>query len=113
MNGFTPDESESCRRLLELALAEDLGAAGDRTSRALIPSEQRGRAAFVARAAGVVAGLPAAAQVCATVNRELHFQPLVEDGTRVERDALLATVSGPLRSILAAERTALNFLQRL
>src|SRR5437899_525442 len=109
MNGFLADEAEACRRLLELALAEDLGVFGDRTSRALIPEEQVGQAAFVARTAGAVAGLPAAAMVC----EKLQFTPMIDDGQEVERGTVLATVAGSLRGILAAERTALNFLQRL
>jgi nicotinate-nucleotide pyrophosphorylase (carboxylating) len=98
---------------VDLALAEDLGVTGDRTSRALIPADQAGRASFVARKPGVVAGLPAAAIVCAAVDPKLTFEPKLEDGVSVERGTTLAIVSGPLRSILAAERTALNFLQRL
>lgn len=113
MTAFTPAEAAACRRLVELALAEDLGSAGDRTSTALIPLDQPGRAAFVARTAGVVAGLPAAALVCEAVDGALAFTPAVADGSRLERGVVLATVAGPLRSILAAERTALNFLQRL
>ena len=109
MIGFTSDEAVACRRLVDLALAEDLGAFGDRTSRALIPPEQLGRAAFVARTGGVVAGLPAAAMVCA----KLNFTAMLDDGTTVERSTVIATVAGSLREILAAERTALNFLQRL
>src|SRR5690606_18838595 len=76
-------------------------------------AERSGEAAFVARVRGVVAGLPAAAAVCAAVDEQLTFSPVVADGTIVEKGTILATVSGPLRSILAAERTALNFLQRL
>lgn len=110
---FSPAETAACRRLVDLALAEDLGDAGDRTSTALIPAGQPGRAAFVARTPGVAAGLPAAALVCAAVGPALTFTPAVEDGARLERGTVLATVAGPLRSILAAERTALNFLQRL
>ncbi|MBN9517305.1 carboxylating nicotinate-nucleotide diphosphorylase [bacterium] len=113
MTAFTPDESAACRRLVELALSEDLGSAGDRTSLALIPAHQLGRAAFVARSEGVVAGLPAAAMVCAAVDPALAFAPARPDGSALTRGTLLATVAGPLRSILAAERTALNFLQRL
>ncbi len=113
MTAFTPAEAAACRRLVELALAEDLGDAGDRTSTALIPATQAGKAAFVARTEGIVAGLPAAAMVCAAVDPALAFAPAVADGTRLERGTVLATVAGPLRSILAAERTALNFLQRL
>lgn len=113
MTAFTPDEAAACRRLVELALAEDLGTAGDRTSLALIPAGQPGRAAFVARTEGVVAGLPAAALVCAAVDSALVFTPVCPDGSPLDRGTVLATVAGPLRAILAAERTALNFLQRL
>lgn len=113
MTPFTPDEAAACRRLVDLALAEDLGTTGDRTTLATIPAESTARAAFVARRPGVVAGLPAAAAVCRAVDPALTFAPSAPDGSRVDRGATLATVSGPLRSILSAERTALNFLQRL
>jgi nicotinate-nucleotide pyrophosphorylase (carboxylating) len=107
------DEEQACRRLVELAMAEDLGATGDRTSRALMTGDQPGRAAFVVRTPGVVAGLPAAAMVCAAADSRLAFEPQVADGMAVGPGTTVATVFGPLRSILAAERTALNFLQRL
>lgn len=113
MSPFSPDEAAACRRLIDLALAEDLGSTGDRTSLSTIPAETRSRAAFVARTAGVVAGLPAAELVCRAVDPSLTFAHDIADGSRVERGTKLATVSGSLRSILAAERTALNFLQRL
>src|SRR5688572_26419284 len=113
MTAFTPDEAATCRRLVELALAEDFGPSGDRTSLALIPADQPGRAAFVARTPGVVAGLPAVAPVCSAVDSSLSVIQLLPDGSAVERGTVLAEVSGSLRSILAAERTALNFLQRL
>ncbi len=113
MSQFSPDEATACRRLVDLALAEDLGPIGDRTSRALIPADQMGTAAFVVRTEGVVAGLPAARMVCEAVSADLVFKPVISDGTRIEKGGSLATVSGPLRAILAAERTALNFLQRL
>jgi nicotinate-nucleotide pyrophosphorylase (carboxylating) len=113
MTPFTSDEHAACRTLVELAHAEDLGTTGDRTSMALIPADQSATAAFVARSAGVVAGLPAARMVCGSVERSLPFEPRVDDGERVERGHVLAVVSGSLRGILAVERTALNFLQRL
>ncbi len=112
-HSLTAAEAGAADALIRLALAEDLGAAGDRTSLATIPEATQGRAAFVARSAGVVAGLPVAARVCAAVSAELTFTASVPDGTPTERGTELATVSGPLRAILAAERTALNFLQRL
>ena len=113
MSSFTPAEDATCRRLVSMALEEDLGTAGDVTSQAIIPADLQGSAAFVARADGVIAGLPAAALVCAAVDARLFFQPLLSDGSRVQPGDRLAVVSGPMRGILAAERTALNFLQRL
>jgi len=113
MSTFTPDEAAACRRLIDLALAEDLGTTGDRTSLATIPPETRGRAALVARSPGVVAGLPAAELVCAAVDPALKFAISIPDGSRIERGTVLATITGPLQSLLVAERTALNFLQRL
>jgi nicotinate-nucleotide pyrophosphorylase (carboxylating) len=110
---FTAAEQAACSKLVQLALHEDLGTAGDLTSNAIIPLELTGQAAFVARVNGVVAGLPAAALVCSAVDAKLRFQPLVEDGAKVQHGQRLATISGPMRSLLAAERTALNFLQRL
>jgi nicotinate-nucleotide pyrophosphorylase (carboxylating) len=96
-----------------VALAEDLDQAGDRTSRATIPAELPGRAAFIARVAGVVAGLPVVALVLEAVDRTVQFERLVGDGAVVAPGDHLATVAGPMRSILTAERTALNFMQRL
>jgi nicotinate-nucleotide pyrophosphorylase (carboxylating) len=113
MTPFTPDEQAACRKLVELALAEDLGTSGDRTSAALIPEKKTARALFVARSAGVVAGLAAASEVCGAVELPLFFLPWVKDGDAVPPAKPIAAVAGPLRSILAAERTALNFLQRL
>jgi nicotinate-nucleotide pyrophosphorylase (carboxylating) len=104
-----PDEAAAARTLVQLAWAEDLGRFGDRTSRALIPAEQQASARFVLRADGVVAGLPVAAMVC----EKLRFTPVLDDGATVSGGTAIATVSGSLREILAAERTALNFLQRL
>jgi nicotinate-nucleotide pyrophosphorylase (carboxylating) len=110
---FTPADAEACRRLVEWALQEDLGALGDLTSQAIIPAEFQGRAVFRTRSEGVVAGLPAAELVFATLHSTLQFQSVVPDGARVTRGDQLALVAGPMRAILAGERTALNFLQRL
>lgn len=103
----------AARALIALALAEDLGETGDRTSLATIPAEATATVAFVARARGVVAGVSVAEMVCAAVDASLTFRGELADGSPVQRGTLIATVSGSLRSILAAERTALNFLQRL
>ena len=106
-------ETAAALALIALALPEDLGKFGDRTSLATIPADKRATALFVARRDGVVAGLPVAKLVCDAVDPRLFFEPKLTDGAIVSPGAVLATLSGSLRSILAAERTALNFLQRL
>jgi nicotinate-nucleotide pyrophosphorylase (carboxylating) len=113
MNTLTPAEAAAAKSLITLALAEDLGTAGDRTAQATIPATAVGRAAFVARAVGIVAGLPVAELVLHEVDPQLTFTPLVADGTPATPGKRLAIAAGPMRSVLAAERTALNFLQRL
>lgn len=105
-------ESLACRRLIELALEEDVGP-GDLTSQTILPESLVGRAVFVARVPGVVAGLPAAAMVFATLDSQVAFRSLIEDGTAVTAGTPLAEVRGPMRSLLTGERAALNFLQHL
>lgn len=113
MSTFTPSETAACRALIELALREDLGEQGDLTSLAFLPPDQMGNATLVARSPGILAGLPAAALVVAMVDPRIEFQPLREDGAALQPGERIATVRGPMRSILTAERTALNFVQRL
>jgi nicotinate-nucleotide pyrophosphorylase (carboxylating) len=110
---FTAAETEACRRLVELALQEDLGTAGDLTSLAVISPDRMGRAVLVARAAGVLAGLPAVRLTLAAVEPRLELHTLNEDGAALMPGDRLAIISGPMRGILSGERTALNFLQRL
>ncbi|MCX6866117.1 MAG: carboxylating nicotinate-nucleotide diphosphorylase [Verrucomicrobia bacterium] len=98
--------------LIDLALAEDLGA-GDVTSRYFIPADRHARAFVTARKAGVVSGVDLAARVFSTIDPKLIVDILIPDGSRVSDGALLIRVEGKARSILAAERTALNFLQHL
>jgi len=95
------------------ALEEDLGRAGDITSQAIIPAELRASALMAARKQGVVAGLPAAAKAFALIDPELVFEPLIAEGGHVASGAPAARVSGSARSILIAERVALNFVSRL
>jgi nicotinate-nucleotide pyrophosphorylase (carboxylating) len=103
------------QRIVYTALAEDLGdPPRDVTSEATIPGDQVDTAELVARAPGVVAGLPVAAQVfAATSGGTATFEQLVEEGSRVQRGDVLAVVGGPTRSLLTAERTALNLLCRM
>ncbi len=94
------------------ALAEDVGS-GDITSESTIPPDLRLKGDLVAKQVGVIAGLEVAALVFAAVDTAIQFTPLVNDGDRVTRGTVVARVFGPARSILTAERTALNFLQRM
>ena len=101
------------RETVARALAEDLDDAGDVTARATIPAELSGRAELVSRADGVVAGLRLVAEVYAQHDPEVRVELLVADGDRATVGDVLATVTGPLRSILTGERTALNLVTHL
>jgi nicotinate-nucleotide pyrophosphorylase (carboxylating) len=98
--------------LIELAFAEDIGL-GDITTEAIIPSARSAVGKIVAKSSGIIAGLPIAGRVFEKIDATLRFQPLVNDGDRVAEMTPIATVEGSAKSILIAERAALNFLQRL
>ena len=100
-------------RIVAAALAEDLGAAGDITTEAIVPADAAGKAAIVARQAGVVAGLDLAEAAFKTLDPEASFTRIVEDGGSVAAGGKIATVAGKARAILTGERTALNFVGRL
>ncbi len=99
--------------LLRLALAEDLGRAGDLTTEATVPLEATASALLVARRGGSIAGLPMAERVFALLDPAVRFESLVADGDVVTAATTLARVSGPARAILTGERTALNLLGHL
>ncbi len=99
--------------ILQLAVAEDLGTAGDWTSNALTPEDAVGRANVVARQPGVVAGLPAAEQTLAAFDPRLKWTPQTEDGSPVSSGQCVGAIAGPVRGMLAAERVLLNLLGRL
>lgn len=98
--------------IVELALAEDIGA-GDVTSLATVEAETQASGTIVAKAEGVISGLEIARYVFWRVDPAIVFDPAVVDGERVAVGALIASVGGPARAILAGERLALNLLQRL
>lgn len=110
---FTSEESLACEQLVRLALQEDLGQRGDLTSLALLPPDLQGQAFFVARAPGVLAGLPAVQIVCRAHDPSLQLEPRLPEGSPLVPGSILAVLCGSMRSILSCERTALNFLQRL
>jgi nicotinate-nucleotide pyrophosphorylase (carboxylating) len=98
------------RRLVEAALAEDLGILGDITSLACVGDDQTAQGAFVAREGGVLAGTALATETFRALDLELEVKWSAHDGDAVEPRTELGRVSGSLRAILAGERTALNFL---
>ncbi|WP_179363824.1 carboxylating nicotinate-nucleotide diphosphorylase [Rhizobium sophoriradicis] len=99
--------------LVRAALLEDLGLAGDITSAAVIPREHRSTVVMAARQPGVIAGLDAADLAFTLVDPEIVLRRHVEDGDTVKPGDVIATIEGPSRGLLTAERTALNFLGHL
>lgn len=102
----------NARALIDAAIAEDVGD-GDVTSTYFISEGTRSKARIVAREPGVVAGMDVAEAVFMSIDKGIGFWKLLEDGAAFEKGDTLIEVEGRTRSILTAERTALNFLQRL
>ena len=99
--------------VVRAALLEDLGRAGDITTDALVPPDARAETALVARQPGVVAGLDFALTAFRLLDPAITATVDLPDGTRLAPGDRIATISGPARGILTAERTALNFLCHL
>ncbi|OYD17375.1 nicotinate-nucleotide diphosphorylase (carboxylating) [candidate division WOR-3 bacterium JGI_Cruoil_03_51_56] len=100
------------RQLIRTALAEDLGK-GDITSQLTVPALHKSSGLVIARSSGTLAGIGVCAKVFRAVDATLKFKALKADGAEFKNGSILASVTGRTRSILTAERTALNFLQRL
>ena len=113
---MTTVDQAAVAEIVAAALAEDLGGPDgvDVTSVATIPADQVDTADLVARAPGVVAGLAVAAEVFNQATRgAARFEAVVNDGDVIHQGDILATVTGPTRGLLTAERTALNLLCRM
>jgi len=95
------------------ALGEDLGEAGDVTSKATIGPGLKVRAEILVKSPGVIAGLAVAERTFAYLDDALEFKAFFDDGAQVEAGTRIAEVSGDALAVLAGERTALNFLQHL
>lgn len=98
--------------LLSSWLSEDLGR-GDRTTQGLINTEMTSTAKWVAKADGVVAGLPIASRVFYLLDPQLQFTPAIADGEPCQTGQVIAELSGAIGSLLMGERTALNLVMRL
>ncbi|MGZ2434423.1 nicotinate-nucleotide pyrophosphorylase (carboxylating) [Rhizobium redzepovicii] len=99
--------------LVRAALLEDLGLAGDITSASVIPNDHRSTVVMAARQPGVIAGLDAAELAFTLVDPEITMRRHLQDGDAVKPGDAIATIEGPSRGLLTAERTALNFLGHL
>ncbi len=99
--------------LVRRALEEDLGRAGDLTSDAILPPDLKAEAAVLARKAGRIAGLEAATSAFRILDATMEIDLKTQDGRDAGAGETLAVVRGPARSLLSAERTALNLLGRL
>jgi nicotinate-nucleotide pyrophosphorylase (carboxylating) len=106
---LSPEETE---RLVRAALEEDR-AFEDITTLATVPAESRARAALVARADGVIAGLPLAMAAFRVLDPAVEMHVQAGDGSRVTRGTTVLALEGSARALLSAERVALNFAQRL
>ncbi|MFH1331129.1 MAG: carboxylating nicotinate-nucleotide diphosphorylase [Actinomycetota bacterium] len=113
MNGFRQPPSLLYEPVVEAALREDLGRAGDLTTDAVVPAEATATARLVARCEGRVAGLEIACRAFTMLDLRVHVDFRAADGDDVAAGDTLALVSGPARAILSAERVALNLLGRL
>lgn len=98
--------------LIELAFEEDIGI-GDITTESTVSSTQRGVGTLLAKSDGIIAGLPIAERAFLKLDSELIFRAFVNDGDAINSGTPIGEVQGAAKSILIAERTALNFLQRL
>lgn len=101
------------RILAEMALEEDLRDRGDITSFYFVDASHQSTGVIVSREDSVISGHEIAAHVCAAVDPDLHYGAVIEDGAGAEPGDVVSEISGSTRSILTAERTMLNFMQRL
>jgi len=108
----TTPEMVNAIALIEAALSEDVGK-GDRTSQWTVPAESRSEAVIVAKQRLIVAGLAAAAEVFRAVDSDLSVELRTDDAKELDVGDVVMAIEGPTRSLLTAERTALNFLAHL
>ena len=99
-------------QLIDLALEEDIGP-GDVTSEFFVPADREGRAFLVAKSVGVVAGVEIGAEVFSRVDAGIEVNMMLQDGSAIAPGAYVMEAAGKARSLLTAERTVINFVQRL
>jgi nicotinate-nucleotide pyrophosphorylase (carboxylating) len=110
---WDPSVEEDCQQIIRLAVREDLDRMFDWTTVCLVPSGALAKAAVVSRQPGVAAGLKAAELALSEMDAQVTWSPKVEEGARIAQGETLATIAGPARSLLTAERILLNLIGRL
>lgn len=105
-------KEELIDQLLDLAFAEDIGD-GDHTTLSTIPAEAMGRSRLIIKEEGILAGVKEAEKVLHKVDPTIKMDVLFQDGTEVKPGDIAFTAEGPVRSLLIAERTMLNIMQRM
>ncbi len=105
-------KEELINQLLDLAFAEDIGD-GDHTTLSTIPADAMGRSRLIIKEEGVLAGVKEAEKVLHKVDPSIKMNVMIEDGARVKPGDIAFTAEGPVRSLLIAERTMLNIMQRM
>ena len=99
--------------VIHSAIREDMGDRGDLTSLSTLTDEMTGQGQLIAKSTGILAGVPLLNLLFQTIDSSVQVEILTEDGQQVQAGVLIARLKGKMRSILSAERTALNFIQRL
>lgn len=106
------NKEELIDQLLDLAFAEDLGD-GDHTTLSTIPADAQGRSRLIIKEDGILAGVDVAEKVLHKVDPAIKMNIMIEDGARVKKGDVAFTAEGSVRSLLIAERTMLNIMQRM
>ena len=106
-------DKQQLAALIRRALAEDLGRAGDITSRALFDAKKNGRAVIISKSAGILSGAQVIKPLFGRLSRSVSVTKLLKNGAQLSAGSRICELSGPVRAILAGERVALNFLQHL
>ena len=101
------------RILVELALEEDLSSRGDLTSTHFVDASHRSIGRIISRENAIISGNEVAAYVCSAVDPDLEYEVTIRDGSKAAKGDLVSEIQGLTRSVLTAERTVLNFMQRL
>ncbi len=105
-------DSDEISAILDRALAEDIGS-GDITTNALLSKPRRASAVFLAKQVGVIAGVPLISRIFKRLDSKCRIHELFSDGSRLRAQTVFCKVDGTVQALLASERLALNFLQRL